>query len=229
MLPPIVSGSEPTNPQNDQHWFDLNEGVYKVFLSNKWQVRLRCFAAIYDRNATIVPYPIGSQVGLNNTRCFAGNILLGKNNKPLRDSDGTFVTSESNLVVTRTSAETIKFDSILTYAEAAENIPAFSLVSFSNTRKVTLASFLDTKKIIHGIVTSDLSPGEVGQIISNGLIRNEQWNFQASEIGKSLFCGASGEITTIPPISGILQQVGFVYDTDSVYINLFAPVKLTNT
>lgn len=229
LLPPIISGSEPANPQNDQHWFDLNEGVYKVFLSNKWQVKLRCFAAVYDGGANIVQFPLGSQVGLNNTKCFAGNIILGKNNKPLRDSDGTFVTSESNLIITRTSAESVKFDSILAYAEAQENIPAFSLVSIRPNRKVALASFLRTDRIIHGLVTNDLSPGEVGQIISNGLVRNEQWNFNQMQVGKPLFCGSAGELTLTPPISGILQQVGIVYDTDSIYLNLFAPVKLTNT
>ena len=92
-LPPIVSNAEPVNPQPDQHWFDTNQNVYKVFLNGKWQVRLRCFAAVYDRSAQVIAYPLGSQVNITNGTFAAGNIILGKNNKPLRDSDGTFVTS----------------------------------------------------------------------------------------------------------------------------------------
>ena len=229
LLPPIISGAEPTNPQADQHWFDTNKNVMRVFLNRKWQVKLRCFAAIYDRNANILPYPIGSQVGVNNGRFSAGNIVLGKNNKPLRDSDGTFVTSESNLIIARTSAEAVKFDSVLAFAEAVENIPQYSLVTILPNRKVTLASFLRTDRQVHGAVTCDLSPGEVGQLISNGLIRNEQWNFTEQQVGKPLFCGAAGEFTLIPPISGVLQQVGFVYDRDAVFLNLFTPVILTDS
>lgn len=226
-LPPITSNSEPVNPQNDQHWFDTENTVMKVFLNNKWQVKLRVFSAIYDRNANIIAYPIGTQVGINNGAFSAGNIILGKNNKPLRDSDGTFVTSESNLIIARTSAEAVKFDAALAFAEAVENIPKFSLVSILPRRKVALASFINTKRHIHGIVTVDLNPGEVGQIVSNGLIRNEQWSFNETQVGKPVFCGPTGQITLTPPISGILQQVGFVYDVDAIYLNIFAPVVLT--
>ena len=229
VIPPITSSAEPTNPQNDQHWFDTTENVIRVFLNGKWQVKLRVFAAIYDRNANIIPYPIGTQVNINNGHFAAGNIVLGKNNKPLRDSDGTFVTSESNLIIARTSAEAVKFDSVLAFAEAVENIPNFSLVSILPHRKVALASFLRTDRQVHGAVVNDLSPGEVGQLVSNGLIRNEQWNFTEQQVGKPLFCGAAGEFTLVPPISGILQQVGFVYDHDAVFLNLFAPVVLTDS
>lgn len=229
LLPPITSSAEPTNPLPDQHWFDTNENVTRVFLNNKWQVKLRVFAAIYDRNANIIGYPIGSQVNIINGTFAAGNIVLGKNNKPLRDSDGTFVTSESNLIIARTSAEAVKFDSVLAFAEAVENIPAFSLVTILPHRKVALASFLRTDRNIHGAVINDLNPGEVGQLVSNGLIRNEQWNFTEQQVGKPLFCGAAGEFTLTPPISGILQQVGFVYDQDAVFLNLFTPVVLTDS
>lgn len=228
-LPPIVSSSEPTNPREDQHWFDTENTVMKVFLKEKWQVRLRVFAAVYDRNANIIAYPMGTQVSINQGVFAAGNIVLGKNNKPLRDSDGTFVTSESNLIIARTSAEAVKFDSVLAFAEAVENIPKFSLVSILPKRKVALASFLRTDRQIHGAVVNDLNPGEVGQIVSNGLIRNEQWNFHDAQVGKPLFCGPAGEITLNAPISGMLQQVGFVYDSDAIYLNLFTPVILTES
>lgn len=228
-LPPIVSNAEPVNPQPDQHWFDTNQNVYKVFLNGKWQVRLRCFAAVYDRSAQIIAYPLGSQVNITNGTFAAGNIILGKNNKPLRDSDGTFVTSESNLIIARTSAEAVKFDAALAFAEAAENIPKYSLVTILPKRKVVLGSFLKTGRQIHGIIVHDLNSGEVGQIVTNGLIRNEQWSFTEEQVGKPLFCGPSGEVTLVPPISGILQQIGFVYDVDAIYLNLFAPIILTQS
>lgn len=229
LLPPAISSTEPVNPQPDQHWYDLESNVYKVWTNGRWQTKLRCFAATYDRNANIIPFPIGSHVNITNGNFTAGNIILGKNNKPLRDSDGTFVTSESNLIIARTSAEAVKFDSVLAFAEAVENIPKYSLVTILPRRKVVLSSFLRTDRHIHGLVSSDLNPGEVGQIISNGVVRNEQWNFSEQSIGKPLFCGPAGEITLTPPISGILQQIGYVYDTDAICLNFYAPVVLTNS
>lgn len=229
LLPPITSAVEPINPRDDQHWYDTVSHVTKVFLNNKWQVKLRCFAAVYDRNANIIPYPIGSFTGENNERVSAGNIILGKNNMPLRDSDGTFVTSESSLIIARTSAEAVKFDSVLAFAEASESIPKFSLVTILPRRKLKLASFFNTNKQIHGLVTNDLNPGEVGQIISNGLVRNEQWSFTEDQIGKPLFCGPTGEIALTPPRSGVVQQIGFVYDADAVYVNIMQPVVVTNS
>ena len=229
LLPPIVSANPPTNPQVDQHWYDTNEFVYKVWKSSKWQIKLRCFAATYDKNANIIAYPLGTHVNITGGRYFAGNIVLGKGKKPLRDSDGTFVTTESQLIITRTSAEAVKFDSVLAFGEALEPIPQYSVVTILPRRKMVLASFLRTDRQVHGVVTNDLSPGEVGQLVSNGLISNEQWEFSDEEVGKPIFCGAAGEITLTPPISGSIQQIGFVYDADAIYINLMPPVILTNS
>jgi hypothetical protein len=233
LVPPINSATEPTNPQPDTHWFDLVNNRMRVFRKpnptspGSWQDKVRVFAATYDATANIIPFPIGSQVGISGTEVRAGNIILGVNNKPLKQSDGTFVTTESNLIIYQTSSQNVKFDMALVYAQAAEEIPKFYLVSFQPDRKIKLArSAINTNSFVSGIVVEDLHEEEVGQIVSNGVIRNEQWNWTPEQINKPLFCGPNGDLRLAPPTIGFVQQVGYVYDQDSIYLNLFPPVRL---
>jgi hypothetical protein len=79
---------------------------------------------------------------------------------------------------------------------------------------------------VSGIVVEDLYENEVGQVITNGAIRNEQWNFPPTAINKPLFCSSTGQLTLTPPSVGVIQQVGIVYDIDAIYLNIFSPVRL---
>ena len=220
---PYTGPTAPPNPIIDQHWFDKTTNLMKVWSGVKWLVKLRLFAATYDNNAILIPRTRGTHVGLA-TPCSAGSILFGKNNYPLHDSDGTFVTSESNLVVGHTSGETVRFDAAQLYAEALENIPKFSLVSYTSPRKVILSSYLREDLMINGIMVEDYFIGEVGNVISHGLVRNEQWSFTNSEINMPLFSGQHGEVTLVPPPVGVSQQIGYVYDNDTIYIQIQMPV-----
>jgi hypothetical protein len=220
---PYFGQLAPTSPQVDQHWFDVGNNLMKVWNGTKWVVKLRVFAGVYNNAAVVIPNARGSQVGLNTT-CDAGNIILGRNNYPLHDADGTFVTSESKLVIGHTSAETVRFEAALLYAEATVNIPEYSLVSYIAPRKVKLASYLDTNFMVNGIMTKGYFIGEVGNVISNGLIRNEQWDFSLLNIGQPLFCGANGEVTLTPPLTGVSQEIGYVYDIDTIYLNIQQPI-----
>jgi hypothetical protein len=231
LVPPIISSTEPTSPQADTHWFDLINARMRVFRKpgsspGSWQDKIRLFAATYDSNAILIPFPLGSQVGLVGGNWNAGNLLLGVNNKPLKQSDGTFATTESELIVHQTSGQNVKFDMALVYAQAAEEIPKFYLVSFQPNRRIGLASSNNMTNFVSGIVVEDLNQEEVGQVITNGAVRNEQWNWLPDQINKPLFCGVSGELKLTPPTVGVVQQVGFVYDQDSIYLNLFPPVRL---
>lgn len=229
---PITTSIEPTNPVNDQHWFDLTNTRMRVFRrpdpsrAGAWQDKIRLFAATYDSGANIIPYPIGSQVGITGGPWNTGNLILGSNNKPLKQSDGTFVTTESDLIIYQTSGQNVKFDMALVYGQASEEIPKFSLVSFLPDRRIGLASSNNTTTFVSGVVTEDLYQDEVGQVVSNGVVRNEQWNWLPEQINKPLFCGAAGEIRLIPPLAGTVQQIGYVYENDSIYLNIFAPVRL---
>jgi hypothetical protein len=226
ILPPLHGAEPPLSPAVDQHWFDLTDRVMKVWNGAKWLMKLRAFAVQYNSSAILVHYTLGSQVGLDNTPCTAGHIIFGNNNKPLRQADGTFVTTESELIVGRGSSTNVKFDSVLIYAMATENMPRYSLISFTAPDKISLASHLNVNREVGGIIIEDLYESEVGLVITNGSLKNEFWSWPANAIGKPLFCGPSGQLTLTPPPVGITQQVGLVRDSDSVYINIMVPVIL---
>lgn len=232
LVPPIVNVAEPPHPVHDMHWFDTVNFKMRVYkkpspsAEGYWQDKVRVFAATYTTSGLVTPMPIGSQIGVTGGPWSAGNIILGVNNKPLRQSDGTFVTTESDLIVYQTSGQNVKFDMALVFAQASEEIPKFHLVRFESDRKIALASSTNLFSFVSGIVVEDLYQEDVGQVISNGVVRNEQWDWAADKINKPVFCGPSGQVTLTPPPFGVVQQVGYVYERDSIYLNIFPPVRL---
>jgi hypothetical protein len=233
LLNPVIAAAEPPNPANDQHWFDMTNTRMRVFRQpgsspGSWQDKVRLFAAVYDQSAVLAPYPLGSQVGLTSTNLQwnCGNLILGTNNKPLKQSDGTFVTTDSDLIIHQTSGQNVRFDMALVFAQASEEIPKYFLVSFQPDRRIGLASSDNIFSFVSGIVVEDLHQEEVGQVITNGVVRNEQWNWTPGQINRPLFCGPTGELRLSPPLVGYVQQVGYVYDQDSIYMNLYPPVRI---
>lgn len=231
LLAPITNGTAPVNPVNDQHWFDSVNTRMRVWRQNgsapgMWQDKIRLFAGTYLSNAILVPSPLGSQVGITGTFT-GGNLILGINNVPLKQSDGTFATTASSLIIQQTSGQNVQFDMVLTYGQSIEDIPAFYLVAYQPNKTIKLASSNSVTSFVHGVVIEDLYQNEPGQIISNGVVRNDQWSWPTSSIGAPLFCGPSGQLQLTPPPVGFVQQVGTVYDIDSIYMNLFPPVRLS--
>jgi hypothetical protein len=220
---PFTGTNAPNAPVNDQHWFDITTNLMKVWNGSKWLTKIRLFAATYSNNGILIPNARGSQVNLN-VSVEAGNILFGKNSYPLRDSDGTFVTTESSLIVGKSSGENVRFDAAQLTFEALENIPKYSLISYISPRKAQLSSYNNINLLINGIVTQDYYIGEVGNVISYGLVSNDQWSFTSSDINKPLFCGIHGEVTLTPPQVGVSQRIGYVYDLDTIYLSILQPI-----
>lgn len=221
VLPVMYSGSAPSEPLFDQHWFDLQNTVMKTWNGRKWLEVIRVFAGELRNSSTLIPYSAStSQAGLFGALYETGNIIYDVYGKPLRQSDGTFATSSTQFVLSNTSSKSVKLEGDLITGQAAEPIPAFSLVRQTIGSKIRLASSIDPYSRVCGIVTSDLYPGEVGYVTSNGLIKNPEWNFPENRIGRPVFCGAFGNITVNPPATGVLQIVGYVFDKDTVNVTI---------
>ncbi len=216
---PYAGPNEPVSPQNDQHWYDTNINQMKVWNGTKWIPKLRLFAGTYSNNAIVIPSPRGSQAGMN-VPCKAGNIILGSSAQPVRDSDGTFITSESNLIASHTSGENLKIEAMQLFGEAIEFIPAFCFVTYEVPGKVKLASSNRPEEIINGIMTNEYFPGQIGNVIANGLVRNEQWNFLPSQVNHPLYIGPGGELSLIEPSLQDKYVVGYVYDKTSIFIDI---------
>lgn len=224
-LPPVFSAVSPTSPAPDQHWFDTSNTCMKVWDGTRWVEKIRVFAASYVNGAIIRPYQLGSQAG-NNTPCDAGNIVLDIHAKPLRMSDGTFATSASQLSVVGLATKTIKVEAAILQLLATEQIPTYHLVRVLPGRRASLARHTDIMSRVAGLAVEDIYMNEVGTVVREGLVRSPSFNWPASSIGRPLFCGANGELTTVPNTIGVIQQVGQVWDTDAVMMDVQSPVLL---
>jgi len=216
---PIYSTNEPTNPGNDQHWYDKTNHQMKVWSNGRWNDKLRVFAAVYSSQAVLQPQPLGSQAGENGT-FEGGNLVRDSYNKPLRQSDGTFVTSATNLSVVNAAANTVTLEAEVVTAMAKENIPKFSFVQVDQNKLVRLARSDDWRTRIVGITPEDMYISEVGKLVTTGLVRNEQWNWAVEDAGRPVFSGVTGEVTLLPPSHGVLQIAGYVYDRSSIFVNI---------
>ena len=224
-LEPKLTGPAPSHPANDQHWFDASAGTMKVWQVNRWIEKIRVFACKYDEGSTIIPYPLGSQVGLNSTACNAGFILYDTNDKPIRrsqmDGKGKFFTTESKIVTQSSGITTVSFETSIQTAEALEYIPAFYLVCNKGPEQIGVASNTDTTRSIIGMVREDMYPGEVQAYVAQGYVTNPAWNWSQAP-ATPLFCGPTGEITTTVPQQGSLQRVGEIVSPTVIYLNIFA-------
>ena len=238
---PVVASVAPTDPEDDAHWFDSVNSRFRVYKrksngTGTWTDKVRVFAGVYENDARVTIYPNGTQVFVSNVNVSAGNIILGTNLRPLKQSNGTFVTTDSDLIIYQTGGQNVRFDAALSFRQADEEIPAYSLVSFRPNKRIGLASSniidasntdpLSTARFVSGLSIQALAQDEVGQVVSNGIITNEQWSWTSDQINRPLFCGVTGEVTLTPPSVGALQQIGYVYDTDSIFLNIFPPVRI---
>lgn len=212
-LPPLYSSAAPPSPTPDQHWFDTVENIFRVWNGNKWVEKVRIFAGHVTSGAIIHAIPTGSQAGLNGD-FEGGNIVLDSFGMPLRQSNGCFVTTSTWLNVVNLGTVTARLDAAIMNGMAAEELPMFSLVQLRPGRRMVLARSTDYTSRVAGLVTEDLYEGEVSRIISSGVVRNQSWSWPDSSINQALFCGPTGEVTTATPTSGVVQQIGFVYDKD---------------
>lgn len=227
LLRPKTQNAPPPNPSVDQHWFDTGaDKVMKVWNGGKWVPKLRLFSATYDSSATIIPWQteIGSQVHLNET-CVSGYIILGSDGTPIRDRDGTLLTTETNLIVSRVANIPIKIEAMLFFAQATEYMPKYSLVRMTGFKKIGLASPSNSTSFINGLILEDAYETEVVQVQKVGDVMNEQWAWPESSVGLPLFCGPTGQISLSAPSTGTVQQIGFVTDKDHIFLQIHQPIR----
>lgn len=225
LLPPIYSSSAPVNPSIDQNWFDTDNCIFRVFTAKGWVEKVRIFAGSISSGAIIRPYGLGSQAGLVGD-FEGGNILLDSFSKPLRQADGSFLTSVTQLNVVNLSTVTTRVEGAIVSVMASEEIPKNSAVQLGRGGRAILARSTDRNTRIAGIIVEDLYEGEVGKLISHGLVRASEFAFTPTQVKRPLFAGPTGQITTVPPVQGVLQQIGFVEDTDAIYLQIHQPIVL---
>lgn len=228
-LSPVYSSASPVSPLLDQHWFDTDTQVMCVWTNQGWQEKIRLFAGYVNAGSTL---PRPQQAGVSQAGIIGdfdgGNIVLDSFGMPLRQANGSFVTTVTGLNVVNLGTITTRLEGTIASVMAQEEIPKFHLVSMREGRRVVLARSDDFNTRIAGVVMEDLYEGDVAKIITTGIIRSPEFSWPASSVNKPLFCDTTGRITLTAPVTGVIQQVGFVYDVDAVFVNIHQVIVLDN-
>jgi len=204
----VYGPTAPTNPSNDQHWFDTTNNLFKRYISltRKWITVVRVFVGTYVGGSSTVTYPyknpLVSHINVTGSNP-AGRILYDGTGTAIRTSTGEFLTTESDFQTYGGLANTVRMESDLTLVKANENIPAFSVVKIdgygtSNYPVISLADYNDVNDTVIAICPVALSTGEVASIVTRGLITNTDWDWQSVvDAGARLFVGIGAEAGTL--------------------------------
>lgn len=220
VLPPAVSVTAPTNPATDQHWYDLTTMQMKVWNGIGWHHVIRLFAGSMLGGAqSFLPLGTGSQYGgsqINLTAAnFSGFIVYDAFGKPLRTSNGTFLTTETTTAVSGSTGN-VRYASDLLTATALEPIPAFSVVYYYDFDQIKLATpSLNTNPRIFGIVTSDLQANDITYVYTDCVITNDLWNW--TEMSVPVYADYSGAVTTNQILDQ--QSIGYVVARNAIRID----------
>lgn len=217
-IAPIYSETAPTSPLLGQMWFDLKPSspTYMQMLEyngSRWVPVLRVFAAKYFNNQFFSPIDgvslesnfEGTQVGSRgNTAVYAGALVFDKDGNPIIGQDKKFFTTEDVFTTGVSTGAALKVENILVRAKAIEPIAAYHVVVFYDYDQIKLAEPFDFVKKVYGIVEEDIPTGDIGNVITEGIIFNEDWDFTDSvnnpnmsgNINEPIYITPSGALTT---------------------------------
>lgn len=228
---PVSGFSPPPSPAVDQHWFDRNENVMKVWTGSVWIEKLRVFVCKYQSGATIVDFPIGTQVGISGGQYYAGVPLFDPDNKPLqqfqRNRRGRFITTETPLSSQYARVANFRVEAAIVQGEAQENIPIHHAITYSDYNELVLARSTVPDRPVIGLSAEEMNTGEARTYITKGFVTNDiDFDWSGLPVNTPLFLGPTGELTATPPTSGLVQEIARVIDTDTVFVDIKLPINL---
>lgn len=249
LIQPIVGHATPVDPVDDQHWFDLTSTTMKVWngTAKRWIRVVRTFACKLPGGGSPVsvsdntPAFTGTQVGLNGSFTAGAIVFDAESGKALKRANGSFFTTEDKGFSHIASAAQVKLASVIIEGEAQENVPAYSVVRFTDYNKISLATSYTVDSGAYGIVETGVTTGETAQVVMEGLISNPQWDFTIAgggvgdngrfpaplEVNAEIYVDTLGMLTSVPPPSAVV--VAMVVDTNTILIRpsslleMFAP------
>lgn len=82
----------------------------------------------------------------------------------------------------------------------------------------------DNPECFNRIVGMSVNAANLGEMVTvrNGKIVNPGWGLTANAL---YFLGLDGQLTTVPPTTGILQEVGYSVETNEFYVNINSAIR----
>ena len=223
-LEPAFGSTLPLSPATDQHFFDTTRNQMYVFNGSVWRERIRVFAGKLESGANLMPESTGTQVNINQT-VNVGYILFDEAGDPVTRSGGKFLTTETPVNASNNPINGYKLEAVQVRARAIETIPAYHAVTWKAQDRIGVASSAFPEFPAVGIATTDIIRDEFKGFVTDGYVTNEAWNF-TMPAGTALFLGPSGEIQTAVPQRISSQQLGYVVDANTMFVQLRETFKL---
>lgn len=181
-------------------------------------------------NGVALPYNVGTQVA-SSRNTTSSSILQSKNHIPLRLQDGeyfSFMTEIDHVdnINSWKNSTNILLNNSTYYGIAAENIPAFRLLSIDANGEIIIAN---NDTVFFAISTHDCLQGQVVKFITRGEVLNNLWLFTSEQINKNLFCDSNGQLTLNISTSNIIQKAGTVLGRDLIDFHPREPIYLNPT
>jgi hypothetical protein len=220
---PTYGSTIPASPVADQHFFNLKTKVMQVRVGNRWVDKVRLFVGYLQSGSIVNAYSVGSTVGLNQSN-YSGQILFDDAGKPVKRLDkfgsGAFLTTESFISYQNALDQSTKAEGHAITAKAIETIPANYCVCYKDYNKLGVASSTDITRQCVGVSLAPYSNGEVVRFIKFGKISNpNSWNWSEPPM-TTVFVGKNGEITTTVPNEYSMQRIGFIVDSNSIFVDI---------
>ena len=235
-LKPIYSSTEPKSQDRvkGQMWFDISDSTFKVWQGSVWIEVIRVMAAqvlngtqfkSLSVNASSTNFA-GTQVGkYSNIRGSrnVGSLVYNSSGNAIKSGErNQFFTTEDTFLTGVPTGASTKINNVLVTGIAASPLAAFQVVQFDDYNSIALANAFEQGKKLFGIVESDVDAGEVTSFVSEGVIYNENWDWEAQgvSVNTSLYIDQSLKtLTTNIPVDNS-TPVGVIIGAKEVY---FAP------
>jgi hypothetical protein len=230
-----TNGTNYTSLQVDQHWFDTVNFLMKVWTGNAWNIVLRVFAGSV-RGGVLYPERTGSQVNISSVEINAGYILYDEDDKPIKKyapfNLGEFITTTSPLASQFSKIQNYRLETAIQTATTTTTIAQWKVVAYTSADLISPASSNNLISPAIGITAIPLTAGQIADFIVGGYINDPLGKFNTTltfSPGQLVFVDPYGSFTTTPPPNGSVQQIGFVVDPFTIYIDIQPQIILNST
>ncbi len=217
-LRPVAQATAPLNPVTGQMWYNTSTFHNYVYQNGGWTEVLRVFAAEYNGN-TLPPFQFisqgdqpplpsgypnftGTQIGVNQVGVASGFPLYDVNGVVIRQSTGTFLTTENEMFAQGAPVTGVRLESNVYTAFSSDvtTIPAYAVVSVQPSGTFQLGSYNDAGNTAIAMAVQNIPAGGSGAVCLEGTLTNVLWNW-TGYIGQLLWISGTqpGQLVTTDP------------------------------